>query len=250
MCRNVAASWTCNLFFWNFGPQMHQLRHTQKSEPIYFSSPESPEKVGWQAFWDFFLLYSSGHFLDKSINCLNLWSGFPPVKRSLTWDWKPRFSRPNRHDYVAFPSIAMAKESPSESESEAAWLHYIVLVSTQYISIHLISLLISLDHCWSLILRWAFCPETLFPFFSDEKLQMCSMCFCQYSPHLRYRFNLCRAIPKCRAISVLDLNENQRIMEELTWNLPLFTFAAKMSIIVCLAGSGCSTPLQNEWLQP
>ena len=79
---------------------------------------------------------------------------------------------------------------------------------------------------------------------------MGSRCTCQYSTRLRYRFNLCRAIPKFRAISVLGLNENRRIIEELTRILPLSSFSAAKSIIVYLAVPSCSTRLQNEWLQP
>lgn len=154
----------------------------KRTKAIYFSSPESPEKVGWQAFWDVFSI-SSGHFLDKSINCLNLWSGFPPVKRSLTWDWKPRFSRPNRHDYVAFPSIAMANESPPESEFEAAWLHYIVLVSilntSQYI----------LFPCWYLLItadRWSwdepFAQRLFFLFFQMRSCRCVQRAFVNIHP--------------------------------------------------------------------
>lgn len=126
------------------------------------------------------LFYSSGHFLHKSINCLNLWSGSPPSKRSLIWDWKPRFLGPNRHDYVTFPSITMAKESPSESESEAAWLHhYIVLVSTQYI----------LFPCWYLLItadRWSwdepFAQRLFFLFFQMRSCRCVQRVFVNIQP--------------------------------------------------------------------
>ncbi len=205
-----------------------------KNQTIFSASQENPEKLGWQFFWDFF---SSGHFLDL-IHQL-----FEPSEVIDLRLKSPGSSGPTPDGYLSFPPTAMEEEL--EQESEAAWLHYIVLVSTQYILLPFWYLLITPDH-WS----WDEPSAQRRFVFADEKLQMGSRCTCQYSTRLRYRFNLCRAIPKFRAISVLGLNENRRIIEELTRILPLSSFSAAKSIIVYLAVSGCSTRLQNEWLQP